>query len=230
MAYFIRSILPCAAFISCALMGTSPGLAQQKKTDPLADIKLSVSFCVAKPTKVDRLACYDELATQLGLQTQEEATKEKDLMVKYGLWKAQAGKDDLGFDSFYFRLPSNDTVQSSADIGMRPVLTLKCQPQKTDVYVDWQIPLTTDANLKVYPVSYSIDGMTAVHESWTLSSDGVALYAQDPAAMIRALKKRKTLVVSVDPEMQDTYRVGFSLDGFDEILQVLIDRCYKDAP
>ncbi len=207
------------------VLSYSPAFAAKSKAE--AAFRQSLSICVGKSSRMERLVCYDAFARDLGLMPAEEANKQEKLLAKYGFWQAMNIKDESGLDTIYLKLPAISANET--DDSFHPVLTLKCQLKKTDLYVDWREPLTDNGKLKAFPISYSMDGEPEKAENWTLSGDGIAIYAIDAAAVIRGLKKKSKFVVSVNPDIGQPVKAVFQLDGFDQILQVLIDRCYKDG-
>ena len=202
--------------------------APQTPAEIKAQRQFMVSYrkCLASETRIVRLSCFDQVAQDMRLIPADQKKKEDQIIGTYGFWRAIFSQDEMMHQVTTLKLDSATDYNSANGLEIRPTLTLKCQLAKTDVYLDWQIPLNSNIARKTLPISFSIDGFPPVNQEWQLSGDNFAMYAPDPAKMIRALKTHVKLVVTVTPDNEATGALTYDLPGFDEALQILVQRCY----
>jgi hypothetical protein len=152
--------------------------------------------------------------------------KEDQILGTYGFWRVIFTRDELGRDKTYLKLESSNKVRTASGIIARPILTVSCQFGKTDVYIDWQFVLNTTAQRRFLPVVFSIDNFPPVQQNWQLSDDNYAVYAPDAAKMIRAMKDHLKMIVTMTAENEGTSDLVFDLPGLDNVIKILIRRCY----
>ena len=209
--------------VATSLMPAPPSAAEIKAQQ---QFMASYRKCLGMETRIARLSCYDEVAQNMKLIPADQKKKEDQIIGTYGFWRAIFSQDELLHQVTTLKLDSSTKVTSASGLEIRPTLTLKCQLAKTDLYLDWQIPLNSNPLRTKLPISFSIDGFPAVAQEWQLSGDNFAMYAPDPAKMIRAMKGHVKMAVTVTPDNEATASMTYDLPGFDEALQILIQRCY----
>lgn len=182
--------------------------------------------CLGMETRMERLSCYDDIAQQMSILASDQKAKEDQVLGTYGFWRVIFTRDELGRDKTFLRLESSNQVHSDTGVSTRPNLVVSCQAEKTDVYLDWKYLLNTNPMRKYLPVAFSIDGFPAVQQNWMLSNDNFAVYSPDPPRMIRALKGHLKMILTMTAETEGTSSLTFDLPGFENVIKILIRRCY----
>jgi hypothetical protein len=186
--------------------------------------------CSAQTNNIERLACFDDIARDMGLATPAQNLQRKKILGTYGFWQVIESQDAYSRDNIYLKLDAISELRSTGGISTRPTLTLKCQSEKTEFYLDWKIALQSNKDGKTINVRYSVDTLPEQKGVWNLSDDSVAVYATDPAKMIREIRGHKKLVTILSAVNQLPQSAIFELDGFDNALAILIKRCYPNSP
>ncbi len=185
--------------------------------------------CSAQTNNIERLSCFDHIAQSMGLISLDKSNQLKKVLGTYGFWQVIESQDIYGRDNIYLKLDASSELRSTGGISTRPTLTLKCQSEKTEFYLDWKIALQSNKDGKTINVRYSVDTLPEQKETWNLSDDKIAVYATDPAKMIREIRGRKRLVTILSALDQTPQSAAFELDGFDNALAILIKRCYPNG-
>lgn len=186
--------------------------------------------CSAQTNNIERLACFDNIAQDMGLSTPAQNLQRKKILGTYGFWQVIESQDAYSRDNIYLKLDAASELRSTGGISTRPTLTLKCQSEKTEFYLDWKIALQSNKDGKTINVRYSVDTLPEQKGIWNLSDDNIAVYATDPAKMIREIRSHKKLVTILNAVNQPPQSAIFELDGFDNALAILIKRCYPNGP
>lgn len=187
--------------------------------------------CVVYADSIDRLACFDAISQDMNLISRDQNAKQKQIMATYGFWQIVQSQDSFGRDNIYLKLDSSNELRFSGGAITRPTLTVKCQLQKTDVYVDWKLPLSPSDNTgKKTNIRFSMDTLPEVNENWLLSDDKTAAYATDSAKIIRNLRSgARRAVFIATPTGENPQGADYLLDGFSNALAVLIKQCYPNG-
>ena len=230
----IAALLPGAAFAQVSPTDNKFSVAPATMPAPQsnAEIKAQRIFssnyrkCLNTETRIARLSCYDEIAQDMNLIPADQKKKEDQIIGTYGFWRVIFSQDETLHQQTFLKLDSSTKIMSASGLEVRPTLTLKCQLEKTDLYLDWQIPLNENAARTKLPITFSIDGFPPATQDWQLSGDNFAMYSPDAAKMIRAMKGHVKMVATVTPDNEATSSMTFDLPGFDQALPILIQRCY----
>jgi hypothetical protein len=124
------------------------------------------------------------------------------------------GPSRRGFNGISFELAAVDDV----DVWhkrVRPVLTVRCTPKETEVFVWTQSAASIEASGK-HTVQVTFDDARSAAEMWEHSVDHDALFAPDGKALMRQIADAGTMSFTFTPFNAPPALVRFSVDGFDE--------------
>ena len=122
------------------------------------------------------------------------------------------------------RLPPNTPYITSAGVVRIPELILSCKVNYTEVYIDWKASLGVAKKLDIV---YNFDNDPGISAKWDISNDGYAIFIPHGLDFIRSMNGRKTLTVQLTPAGEPLAVMVFTLDGLQNVLSLLYERCYK---
>jgi hypothetical protein len=190
-------------------------------------LKEDIGLCATMEENASRLRCYDNLSIALGLMTEEDRTQTEQSLAKFGFWSVIARTSAIGEETTSLKLDSENQVSTKSGMARNPTLIVRCKKKDTDVYLDWGSPMANkDEGIKRTLVAYTTDADPRKEEAWEYSLDYYGVFAPDSAAFIRKVRDRHKLVFEVTTDGMKR-NVIFNLEGMDNALQFLIDRCYK---
>jgi hypothetical protein len=123
------------------------------------------------------------------------------------------------------RLPPNKPYISSTGVVRIPELILSCKVNYTEAYLDWKADLGTTA--KGLDVVYNLENDPPATAKWDVSNDTFALFIPHGMDFIRSLNGKKTLTIQMTPVGDSLATLVFSLDGLQNVLNLMYERCYK---
>jgi len=194
--------------------------------------KRQIQRCANLTDNILRIRCYDRLATDMGVIAINEAKQKEELLAKFGYWRVTTRANQVGEMLTNARLTANKPYQSNAGIERNAEFIISCKTQSTDAYVDFKGLIgsgATDYGNKL-PLVYSLDNGQGILVNWDVSFDRFAAFAPHALDFVRGLHGKKTLVLQGKPEPDNTVTLVFTLDGLENVLKVLYDRCYKEDP
>jgi hypothetical protein len=100
-------------------------------------------------------------------------------------------------------------------------LIIRCREHDTDLYVAVDDYLGSDNS----SVIYRIDNGASRTASWSLSTDGKAVFAPAPIAFARQLAQAKTFFIRISDFRGSTYDVEFNLSGLGALLPKVSTAC-----
>lgn len=192
--------------------------------------RTQIQRCANLTDNILRIRCYDRLATDMGVTITREAKQKEEELAKYGFWRITSRSNQVGEVLTNARLPANKPYQSNSGVERNAELVISCKIQSTDLYIDWKGMIgrgSTEYNNKIQLV-YSADNQQGVLTNWDVSFDRFAAFAPHALDFIRTLHGVKNLVFQGKPEPDNTVTLVFTLDGLENVLKILYDRCYKD--
>ncbi|MGH8501036.1 MAG: type VI secretion system-associated protein TagO [Gammaproteobacteria bacterium] len=164
--------------------------------------------CASIPGSVERLACFDNVAANIA-----------------GSWRiaSQTSPTD-GSRSIYLHLDASGLTFDRARQPIRPTLWIRCQDNRTSLYVAW------DAYLGTYyaDVRYRVDSAPVGTESWLLADDKEAAGLWNDAAaipFIKALFGGEELVMNVTPYNDRVLTGQFELAGIEQAIAPVREVC-----
>ena len=180
-----------------------------------------VSQCAQLDDAVLRLQCFDRLGRDLGF-AQDEKTEQQ--LEKYGFWTATSKMNGMGEKLINMRLPPSAPYVTTAGVVRVPELVLSCKVNYTEAYIDWKGSL---GPYKKIDVVYNLDSDPNITTKWDVSEDGEAMFIPRSLDFIRSLNARKTLTVQLTPANESLAILTFSLDGLQNVLNLMYEHCYK---
>jgi hypothetical protein len=224
-------VLGASLFSFLPLVKSSTALAQDEFQDMDArEMELTihdkVGTCVDVSDSILRLQCYDKMAAEMGMIAPDKTERQEQKLATFGFWKVLSSQNALGEELTYLKIYSNAPVKTMSGIKKEPEFVIRCKLKKTDVYLDWKGPLSPPHKEKMF-LSYKIDELPKVSTDWELSLDKFAAFSPEPIEFVRSLKDKKNLLFEFTPLNETVKTVAFTLDGLDNALDMLVQRCYN---
>lgn len=167
--------------------------------------------CASISDDKERLTCYDQLNTST-VKKQEGDT---------GKWiKSERVSPIDDSPTVVLALESPDKAGSGFR-AERPILIVRCQENRTSLYIDWGAFITTGKTRIVT----RIDKEKAKTETWSVSSDNTATFSPTPIPLIKDLLGKSSLIVQVTPFSDNTYTVNFDIKGLDNAITPVREAC-----
>lgn len=196
----------------------------------LADIEKfqeKVATCNDMKERMVRLRCYDDIAADMGLMTQNSLEQQRARLGTFGFWEIVSEKDPLGVETIYITLAPVSRLNNPLFMHRTPTVNVRCRQGVSDFYLDWKAPLNSLSKNKSYiQVISQVDGEPARQYNWSLSVDGFAAFSQKPVEYIRDLRNKRQLLLQLTPSGGKTETLGFEIGMLDQALDVLVARCY----
>jgi len=212
------------------------GLKETEDVSKFEGLKERIGRCTGTKERSDRLTCYDTIAQRLGFTNPQSTEKVKgpELIEEVKFWKITEKRAVTGELMTYARLDSNNTVLSKAGAESNVTLTLRCQPGKTDVMIDWknvisdriQEPKSKLENPRLL-LSYQVDNGDKVSEYWDISLDKRAIFAPYPVEFVRKIIDSRLLSFVVVPPGEAAIALSFDSDGVRRVSEIIVERCYN---
>ncbi|HHU93732.1 MAG TPA: DNA primase [Alcaligenaceae bacterium] len=179
--------------------------------------KDKVAACAAIDNTVNRLECYDNLAKTEGLVTTSSTQKSTN-----SKWITNTQTDPLTDKSIYTSLLIAD--QGKGKYGDTIALLVRCQNNKTEMYIDWESFLGSDDIRTTYRVGKN----PAKTSNWHLSTDKKAAFFPDTP--IPTLKEfisveDPSFVANVTPYNESPVTAVFDITGAEEALADIRKGC-----
>lgn len=174
-----------------------------------------IAICAAKEGDLTRLECYDELARRNGLdgpQRQDTHIEEK------GEWIVRVETNPIDDSNTVYLSLFSDTGKNRW--GHSPVLTLRCQSNKTELYINWNDYLGRKAN-----VLTRVGENKAMTQNWGLSTDSKATFHPKAISFIKDMMKSGKMVAQITPYNESPVTAIFNTQGLDNAIQPLRETC-----
>jgi len=152
----------------------------------------------------------------------------EDEIGKIRSWHATSGVNEQGEHLTIIRLSAKKPHVTSADDGINPDLVISCKLDETTLYVDWKTPISSADGINA-DIKYTLDDNDPIDESWRLSSDKNMIFSHAAVDFIKSLNDANKLYIELTPYSQPKTRVSFSLNGIDEVLTLIGERCYHSG-
>jgi hypothetical protein len=137
-------------------------------------------------------------------------------------WQVAQSNSPLD-DSQTVTLSMSDSKPFTTSFGPKDAtLIVRCKEHSTDVFIVLDEFLGSDS----VKVSYRIDDQPAVEGSWSLSTDGKAVFAPAPVQMAKKLAVSHRFFARVSDFQGSTYDVEFSPDGLTKALPLVSNACH----
>lgn len=118
--------------------------------------------------------------------------------------------------------------EGSSSMGETISLTIRCQSNQTELYVNWSDYLGDDSH-DVYDewkkVTVRVGSESARTERWGISTDNEATFAPGPIDLIRQMAKADRLVLQATPYNESPVTAVFNLQGIGEAIAPIANEC-----
>lgn len=193
---------------------TSPtnGQAQSEKS--------AIARCAAIDSPTQRLACFDALATRLGVARPAVTTTTSPGGI--GTWKVSTETSPIDDSkNVYLMLEAQESIPGL--IGtVRPTLVVRCKERKTEAYIIWGVYL----GLEETNVLTRLDEEKATSTTWNISTDNKAtFYRGSEIQWLRQLLPHRKLLAQVTPYGESPTMVTFMLTGMTQAMRPLQEAC-----
>ena len=108
---------------------------------------------------------------------------------------------------------------------VRPVLTVRCLGNKTEVFVMTFSPASIEQNGSMHTVSVGFDGGPEVTQEWEHADDHSALFAEDGRAVARRIAAASTMTFEFTPFNAQPVTAEFDVSGFQTHLKSVARTC-----
>ncbi|WP_421704607.1 type VI secretion system-associated protein TagO [Aliiroseovarius sp.] len=212
-------LFPVLAMIALPAMA----LAQTQPQD--SDPRREIAQCAVIDGMLERLQCYDDLAKALDLDgPQPVATGVTAPAI--GKWEVQRSSNPL--DDSQTVVLALDADQGSDRWGNKVTMIIRCQSNRTEMYVAWRDYLGNDGDYRneYKRVTIRVGDNPAATQNWGLSTDSKATFAPGtPIALIRDMAKADRFVAQVTPYNESPVTAIFDTTGLTEALAPVMEVC-----
>jgi len=181
--------------------------------------------CTVLEDAVMRLLCFNRIAEDIGYLLNH---LQKEALPKFGFWPATARSNTVGEKTYNMRIGPNTPYVGSSGIQRMPELILSCKVKHTEAYIDWKTALMLPQhNFRTIDVVYSFDSEPGISTRWDISSDKFAIFIPQAIEFIQSMHNKRVLNVQFTPYNEQLVILSFSLNGLENILNLMYEKCYK---
>ena len=182
-----------------------------------AETKSDIAICASKKNSVDRLTCFDSIATTLGVDAPKVSN-----FVGSGKWEGHTEQSPIDDSkNVYIALSANSSIVGRFGKNPTPVLHLRCKEKETEAYINFDTFLGSDS----VQVTSRLDRDKAQTISWGISTDHNSAFAPRPIQFIKSLIKKESLLVQLTPYGENTVMTSFDVRGLDESIKPIQEAC-----
>jgi Type VI secretion system VasI, EvfG, VC_A0118 len=202
------------AITSSAILGSQP----VARADDLPNLS-RVIVCKLIKDDLERLHCYDRALSEAPAGAPSQGVPDPSNAARSieGNWQVSEGKS-----------PTDGTPILTAvleALGGRAALVLRCQHQRTEVYITVQSYVGAAQPL---PVTYTINDGPPIETRWLPAQEGNALFVPTPTVAIdfvRALPEQGTLSVTVHDFIGRGQQLQYKLGPMTELRNKIAASC-----
>jgi hypothetical protein len=215
---YCRMVASICAITSSAILGWRP----VARAGDLPNLS-RVIVCKLIKDDLERLHCYDRSLSEApaGAPSQDVPDSANAARFAEGSWQVSEGKS-----------PTDGTSTLTAvleALGGKAALVLRCQHQRTEVYVTLQSYVGAAQPL---PVAYTINDGPPSETRWLPAQEGNALFVPTPTAaidFIRALPEQGTLSLTVHDFIGRGQQLQYKLGPVTELRDKIAASCQWPA-
>ncbi|HUH59624.1 MAG TPA: type VI secretion system-associated protein TagO [Candidimonas sp.] len=176
-----------------------------------------VAACAVKQNTVERLSCFDELASRHSLAPTTVDTTGK---AGTGTWVTRTSTDPMTDTSIHMAFLLAESGRSK--YGNSIALVARCSNNKTEMWVDWQSYLGN----RNTSVTHRVGKEKPKTASWHLSADNKAtFFPTSPVALLKSMTETNSFVANVTPYNENPVTAVFDTTGAAEALADIRNDC-----
>jgi type VI secretion system protein VasI len=185
-----------------------------------ADLARDLLRCSADKNGVTRLACYDGLAQKAGAQDPGRSSSK---ISKWDVRTETSRIDDSR--NVIASLRAETEIRGWPSKVFMPVLQIRCKERKTEAYVVTGMSPTVEYGVDTATVTLRFDKDKAFKTRAGKSTDGEALFFEQPVALIKRMMNHETMLFEFIPFNSSSAITTFDLRGLSEAIKPLRDAC-----
>lgn len=175
-----------------------------------------VATCAAMENSVSRLACFDRLAEKYRLAPSTTKTETEGA----GEWEVSKEVDPLTDKEVHFAVLPAQTGKGK--YGDRIILVVRCENNRTVMYVDWANYLGSGSLRTTYRVGKN----PAQTSQWGLSTDKkAAFFPSSPIPLLKQIEESDSFVANVTPYNESPVTATFDTRGADAAFKGIRSAC-----
>ncbi|HEK2751515.1 TPA: hypothetical protein SMT72_003554 [Proteus mirabilis] len=164
----------------------------------------------------EKLSCFDKLDES---KVSEDANN-NDIESKWGVFKEKSQLDDT--ETVILSVDGDSAINTSLLGASIPTLIVRCQNNKTQLYVVWGAYLGID-DIKV---SYRIDKNKAITNWWSISTNNKSsFYNGNTISFIKSMFNKNNLFMQLTPYGENPVNVNFNITGLESKIKPLRNSC-----
>lgn len=199
--------------VTLALFGSflvaNPAITQiMDDTDPLSRV---MRECAKEEDNEKRLSCFDDAVTQIVLKDNSEGEQQD--AIETNNWQTETDIDPLTDEPIHYTMNLSETKHGM--LGRPVALIVRCQKNKTELYINWDSFLGRDG----VSVTYRVDKETAKTSQWSVSTGHEAtFFPGSPIPLLKQISEAESFVASVTPYRDAPITAVFDISGAAEAL------------
>ena len=178
-------------------------------------IEKDIAKCSAIKGDLARLKCFDQLAMENNLQGKQLQPTNIENKDKWHI-QTQVNPVDDSKTVVIFITADSGKGKYGDDIN----LIIRCQSNKTEMYINWQSYLGRDAS-----VLTRIGSNKAGTSSWSISTDIKSTFRSRPIGFIKEMMSANKLVAQVTPYGDNPITATFDTAGLSNVIKPLRETC-----
>lgn len=190
-----------------------------------ADIQKDLQRCTEITAHLKRLACFDGVAKK---HSKEKTVGQQILAApssssptragSTGKWRTDISTNPLDDSKTVVLILEAESPKMRRG---KPTLFLRCQSNRTEMYINWSTFVTTGDAW----VTTRIGNNKATSGSWGTSTSNESTFAPRAIATIREMMQATQLIAQVTPHGENPATATFDISGLAEAIKPLRETC-----